>query len=485
MNRRAEHWYKQTIETLSASDRVRVAEWLSAHEIAISRDTQPEASIAEPVVDLVAQVARADDSPMPVVPPPTSEPISTELPLPPGLDLLPEGMEAEDPLFALLSDAPETIDPFAAQHLQALVQIEAQRRQMLAEMHELVKKRDQELPAQHVKTTGEYAQLVRLAEDLSSELQRLHQRHGELLRRRSFSQDVSARANIQYQLDSVRPQRARAMQNYERLLAEAKGNRRSLREVEQSRKTAHQQLVNWSQDAKQLVTDAFWSSEPTGSLSADGYDAMGVMFTSWKQQSDTHPATLSLRALARCNHGDLQKAHDDARRAVHLDPSFSFALAVQGYVKCRQGDSIEGIPDITRAIRLDGKQPYGYLLRSLAHRDSGNREAAVADASRVARLAEALPWGHALMARELFAAPSSELRDAAVAVSEAELSCRLSENQSWFCLDTLAAAYAEAGRFGDAVATQRRAMAIVPDRFREDCKRQLGTYRAKRPYRLD
>jgi tetratricopeptide (TPR) repeat protein len=483
MNQRAEHWYKQAIETLSGSERARVSEWLSSHKTDAARKSPPDSAVAVEG-NRLAQPTSAVETPASVAPPPTSEPLVAELPFPLSADLSPAGMQAEDLLLPLLADPPETVEPFAEQHLQSLEQIETQRRQMLAEMRELVKERDQNLPAQHVKATGEYAQLVRLGEELSSELRKLHQRHGQLLRRQSFSQDIRARATIQYHLDSVRPQRARAMLNYERLRAEALGKRQLLREIEQSMKSAHQRLVDLSQDAKQLLTKAFWSSEPTGTLSADGYDAMAVMFTSWQQESEIHPATLSLRALARCNQRSLELAFDDAQRAVLLDPSFSFPLAVQGYVKCQRGNSPEGIPEITRAIRLDGTQPYGYLLRCLAHRAAGHHEAALADASRVARLAEDIPWGHALMSLEQSAAPVSELRDAAVAVSAAELSCRLSEEPSWFCLDALAAAYGEAGRFDDAVAAQRRAVSIVPDRFRKDCTRRLALYQADEPFRL-
>ena len=483
MNERAEYWYQKTNETLRDSERARVDEWLTSHRPVSARGKQSDWVVAEPVADPAVRDKPSVPSP-PSVAPPRDETRVVEVPLPPGSDRSVDSWPAGEWVLPLLADPPATVDPYAEQHIQQLVQIENRRRQMLADMHELVDERDRELPAQHVQLTGEYAQLLRLGEKHTNELRELHQRHGQLLRRQAFTQDMRARASIQYELDSVGPQRARAMQTYQRLRAEANGKRQSLREIERSIKTVHQQLVELSQEAKQLLAGAFWSSEPTGSLSADGYDAMAVMFTSWQQENELHSATLSLRALARCNQRSLEPALDDAQRAVHLDPSFSFALAVQGYVKCRLGDSTEGTSDITRAIRLDGKQPYGYLLRCLAHRDSGNHAAALADARRVARLAEAVPWGHALVAREHSAAPGAEVRNAAVAVAEAELACRLSKQQSWFCLDTLAAAYAEAGRFDDAVVVQLRALSVVPDRFREECRQRLQMYQANRPYRM-
>jgi len=50
-------------------------------------------------------------------------------------------------------------------------------------------------------------------------------------------------------------------------------------------------------------------------------------------------------------------------------------------------------------------------------------------------------------------------------------------------LDTLAAAYAEAGQFGKAVITQQEALALLqPDEERNDCRSRLKLYEAKAPY---
>jgi hypothetical protein len=100
-------------------------------------------------------------------------------------------------------------------------------------------------------------------------------------------------------------------------------------------------------------------------------------------------------------------------------------------------------------------------------------------------MAETVPWGHALMALEQSALPASHLRDPSAAVANAELACRLSQWQSWFCLDALAAAYAASGRLSDAASAQRKALAIAPDRFRADCRQRLESYEAQRARGVD
>ena len=57
----------------------------------------------------------------------------------------------------------------------------------------------------------------------------------------------------------------------------------------------------------------------------------------------------------------------------------------------------------------------------------------------------------------LAAHPSDALRNGAEAVRLAERACELSEHREPVMLGTLAAAYAEAGRFGDAVKTAEKA----------------------------
>ena len=66
--------------------------------------------------------------------------------------------------------------------------------------------------------------------------------------------------------------------------------------------------------------------------------------------------------------------------------------------------------------------------------------------------------------------PRRDLRNAVEAVRLAEQACQLSDRKLPTCLNTLAAAYAEAGRFAEAVTTAKKAIQIArassPLRFR-------------------
>jgi cytochrome c-type biogenesis protein CcmH/NrfG len=78
------------------------------------------------------------------------------------------------------------------------------------------------------------------------------------------------------------------------------------------------------------------------------------------------------------------------------------------------------------------------------------------------------------------------LRDGAEAVRLAEKACRLNEYKDPATLGTLAAAYAEAGRFADAVTTTQKALDLATAtgnaRLAGIHQQFLALYRAGRPY---
>ena len=81
----------------------------------------------------------------------------------------------------------------------------------------------------------------------------------------------------------------------------------------------------------------------------------------------------------------------------------------------------------------------------------------------------------------------AQVRNGAEAVRLAERACELTDYKAPPLLDTLAAAYAEAGQFDKAVETAEKAIQLVRTAKREeiatDIQNRLNLYKAKRPYR--
>ena len=90
------------------------------------------------------------------------------------------------------------------------------------------------------------------------------------------------------------------------------------------------------------------------------------------------------------------------------------------------------------------------------------------------------------LAWELATASRPENRDAAHAVQFSERACELTRNQAAALLETLAAAYAEAGRFKEAVSAGEKACTLArasgDQVLLRKTQERLEKYRAGQPY---
>ncbi len=81
--------------------------------------------------------------------------------------------------------------------------------------------------------------------------------------------------------------------------------------------------------------------------------------------------------------------------------------------------------------------------------------------------------------------PNATVRDGRKAVKLATRACNLTSWSQPGYIDTLAAAYAEAGDFTDAVKYQQQAKKLVSEGDQADFDSRLKLYQAKQPYRED
>jgi serine/threonine-protein kinase len=88
-----------------------------------------------------------------------------------------------------------------------------------------------------------------------------------------------------------------------------------------------------------------------------------------------------------------------------------------------------------------------------------------------------------ILARILATSSAAEVRDGKRAVSLATTACELTEWKYLPALDTLAAAYAEAGDFDSAVKWQTRAIERAPDNKKDNLPSRLELYQQRQPYR--
>jgi tetratricopeptide (TPR) repeat protein len=179
----------------------------------------------------------------------------------------------------------------------------------------------------------------------------------------------------------------------------------------------------------------------------------------WLEGSNARYQNNFATALAR--NGDLDAALPHYRAAVHADPNFAEAYSNLGALLNARHEFAEAAAQYSQAIRL---QPTNSAIRfnaGLAFLKTGREDEALNQFAEASRLRP--DWAEPLNAQAWTLATSSndKVRNGAGAVALAEKAANLTSHQRPVILNTLAAAYAETGRFDDAVTTVNEAIELA------------------------
>lgn len=171
--------------------------------------------------------------------------------------------------------------------------------------------------------------------------------------------------------------------------------------------------------------------------------------------------------------------------AVRVDGTHAEAANNLGAMLLLQGLVAEAVPHFERAVRLAPRDVQARRNLAMALSGEGRLgEAVQVLENGLARdpedpeLANYLAWVRATSVR-------GELRNGEEAVQLAQVACKATDHRDANFLDTLAAAYAESGRFPEAVETARRAVELAaesPDQAAE-FRSRLALYESGQPYR--
>ncbi|MGH7179365.1 MAG: tetratricopeptide repeat protein [Tepidisphaeraceae bacterium] len=149
----------------------------------------------------------------------------------------------------------------------------------------------------------------------------------------------------------------------------------------------------------------------------------------------------------------------------------------------------------TGAAAMQLRESLGYTGRDLRSTQRiamlleaiGYRQDALAAFDRAVRMNDEWVEGLNRFAWIRATDPSPELRDGRMAVSLAERACALTGNASPECLDTLSAAYAECGRFDDAIQTGSKAFLLArqrnDDKTAAQIEQSIRLYEQRQPVR--
>ncbi len=250
-----------------------------------------------------------------------------------------------------------------------------------------------------------------------------------------------------------------------------------------------------SRAAKPVVRDlAFWTALAIIGAYAWTANARNADYVSderiWFDTVQKQP----LNARARNNYasdllksGQAKAAAEHLRVAVTESPNSAEAHANLGVALATQGQYPEALVHFERALQINPF--YTSVFENIAEA-YGTQNQLAAAAKYFQKALDQKPDDVALLNKAawiLATAVDPAARDGARAIVLAQHAVDLTERHDASSLDSLAAAFAESGRFDDAVALETEALALArakgDRRFPVELEQRLALYRAKKPFR--
>jgi tetratricopeptide (TPR) repeat protein len=189
-------------------------------------------------------------------------------------------------------------------------------------------------------------------------------------------------------------------------------------------------------------------------------------------------------ALVRQSKSDEAIKH--FRKALQLDPDNFAAHHNLGNTIALQGNLEEAAAHLAQAIRLNPNSASAHYNLARLLNDSGKTDAAVMHFIEALRIRPDWVKPMRRLARLLATHGQDKLHDPTETVRLAQRACKLTDYKDAGLVDSLAAAYAAAGRFSEAVATAEKAIELADagnDKQRaKRIRNRLKLYRKEKPY---
>jgi tetratricopeptide (TPR) repeat protein len=210
----------------------------------------------------------------------------------------------------------------------------------------------------------------------------------------------------------------------------------------------------------------------------------------WKKAVALAPDDASVQNDLAANlyiNGDTDAAIDHLREAVRLNPLLVHSHYNLGAFLMQQGHPDQALPELQTTLSLDPRFPSAEEALADVYGALGK------DSDALQHWRKALaqhPNGISILVgatRVLASSQDGSVRNGAEAVTLGEKANTLTSGGDPTVLDTLAAAYAEAGEFPQAVASENRALGLINSKqnaaLAEGIRYRMQLYEANKPFR--
>ncbi len=195
---------------------------------------------------------------------------------------------------------------------------------------------------------------------------------------------------------------------------------------------------------------------------------------------------LATRGICRAQKGDDDGALRDFDAAVKADPKNVHGWQLRGSAYSEKGEKEKALGDFKEAVNLDPNDAATYLYRAHLYLVEAEPESALADLEEVMRRAPDFPGAANDYAWTLATNPKDSVRNGTKAVEFAKKACHETDYKHAPTVDTLAAAYAEAGDWEQALKWQQEALTLAEKTNPDDVagmKERLALFKKKKPFR--
>ncbi len=186
--------------------------------------------------------------------------------------------------------------------------------------------------------------------------------------------------------------------------------------------------------------------------------------------------------------GRVDEAADQYRQAIRIKPNYLDAYNNLGNILLRQGKVSEAVVEFERLLKIDANYPQAYVSLGTASIERGEFHQAVAHFRSALEFQPGLISAATNLTWVLAACEDGSVREAEEAVRLGEQNAEITQRRDPIVLDSLAAAYAEARRWDEAVSTANEAVTLASaagrQRLAEEISNRRQLYQQQQPYRF-